>query len=339
MVDAPLFAKTTTFATSSAVLAKLPARDAGWLRQAAATRDAGVHAGQRHMCAAPGPVQHKTLAHHRVMPRNLPASPGLCTSRSPYRWRGPMKRWTIATLTALAVLAGWILTGCSSGSSGSPATTSPAAGTATSASASPVAAATPGTIPDDSSIPMPPGRYGTVHFTPPFTFSTTTTLGGGADTPDAVSTSLKSSGNSNFAAFLFARFAKVCDPNAPSHLTAPPKQLLNCVVHNPHLRVTAKPAPITIGGIPGQQLDVQVVGKLPGPPSCNGDPHPCVRIGTTPAFPPMADGFGIEAGNSARIWIFDVHGTPVAVVWTDLTSHFGSNLAAAAKIMQTVQFS
>jgi TRAP-type C4-dicarboxylate transport system substrate-binding protein len=35
VVNAPLFAKTTTFAASSAVLAKLPARDAGWLRQAA----------------------------------------------------------------------------------------------------------------------------------------------------------------------------------------------------------------------------------------------------------------------------------------------------------------
>jgi len=35
LVNAPLFAKTTTFAASSAALAKLPARDAGWLRQAA----------------------------------------------------------------------------------------------------------------------------------------------------------------------------------------------------------------------------------------------------------------------------------------------------------------
>jgi TRAP-type C4-dicarboxylate transport system substrate-binding protein len=35
LVNAPLFAKTTTFAASSAVLAKLPARDARWLRQAA----------------------------------------------------------------------------------------------------------------------------------------------------------------------------------------------------------------------------------------------------------------------------------------------------------------
>jgi hypothetical protein len=83
MVNAPLFAKTTTFAASSAVLAKLPAQDAGWLRQAAATRDADIHTGQRHMCAAPGPVQHKTLAHLRMMPRNPPASPGLCTSRCP----------------------------------------------------------------------------------------------------------------------------------------------------------------------------------------------------------------------------------------------------------------
>jgi TRAP-type C4-dicarboxylate transport system substrate-binding protein len=35
VVNAPLFAKTTTFAVNSAQLAKLPARDAGWLRQAA----------------------------------------------------------------------------------------------------------------------------------------------------------------------------------------------------------------------------------------------------------------------------------------------------------------
>ena len=100
--------------------------------------------------------------------------------------------------------------------------------------------------------------------------------------------------------------------------------------------------PVTIGGISGQQLDVQVVGKLPGPPSCNGDPHPCVRIGTTPDFPPTFDGgFGaaFEAGDSDRIWIFDVHGTTVAVAWSDLTPHFASNLATAVKIMQTVKFS
>jgi TRAP-type C4-dicarboxylate transport system substrate-binding protein len=35
LVNAPLFAKTSTFAVSSAVLAKLPARDVGWLREAA----------------------------------------------------------------------------------------------------------------------------------------------------------------------------------------------------------------------------------------------------------------------------------------------------------------
>ncbi len=35
LVNAPLFAKTTTFAASSAVLARLPAADAGWLREAA----------------------------------------------------------------------------------------------------------------------------------------------------------------------------------------------------------------------------------------------------------------------------------------------------------------
>jgi hypothetical protein len=253
-----------------------------------------------------------------------------------------MKRWTIATPAVIAVLAVWILAGCSSGSSASPATTSPAAGTATSAPASPATAATPGTIPYNVSIPMPPGKYATVQFRPPFTFSTTMTAAGGGDTPDVANFSLKIYRNSNFAGFYFLRFAKVCDPDAPSRLTAPPDQLLACLVHNPHLRVTAKPAPVTIGGISGQQLDVQVVGKLPGPPSCNGDPHPCVRIGTTPDFPPAFDGgFGgaSEAGYSARIWIFDVHGTPVAVAWTDLTAQFASHAATADKIMQTVKFS
>jgi hypothetical protein len=254
-----------------------------------------------------------------------------------------MKRWTIATPAVVAVLAVWILTGCSSGSSGSPATTSPAAGTATSAPASPATAATPGTIPYDVRSPMRPGKYATVQFRPPFAFSTTMTAAGGADTPDVANFSLKIYGNySNFSGFYFLRFAKVCDPNAPSRLTAPPKQLLACLVHNPHLRVTAKPAPVTIGGISGQQLDVQVVGKLPGPPTCNGDPHPCVRIGTTPDFPPAFDGgFGAasEAGYSARIWIFDVHGTTVAVAWNDLTAQFASHAATADKIMQTVKFS
>jgi TRAP-type C4-dicarboxylate transport system substrate-binding protein len=41
LVNAPLFAKTTTLAASSAVLAKLPAADAGWLREAARQAAAG----------------------------------------------------------------------------------------------------------------------------------------------------------------------------------------------------------------------------------------------------------------------------------------------------------
>jgi hypothetical protein len=253
-----------------------------------------------------------------------------------------MKRWTIAAPAVVMVLAVWILAGCSAGSSGSPATTRPAAGTAASAPASPAAAAAPGTIPYDVRSPMRPGKYATVQFRPPFTFSTTAAAGGGDDKPDVANFSLKIYRNSYYASFFFLRFLKVCDPGAPSRLTAAPDQLLACLVHNPHLRVTAKPAPVTIGGISGQQLDVQVVGKLPGPPSCNGDPHPCVRIGTTPDFPPAFDGgFGgaFEAGYSDRIWIFDVHGTPVAVAWSDLTPRFASNLAAAVKIMQTVKFS
>lgn len=247
-----------------------------------------------------------------------------------------------ATLTAGAALAVWNLAGCSSGSSGSPATSSAPAGTASSAAASPSAAATAGTIPYDVRFPMPAGRYATVQFRPPLTFSTTQAARGGADTPDVANFSLKSYRNSNFAGFFFLHFTKVCDLKEPSRLTAAPQRLLDCLVHNPHLRVTRKPAPVTIGGISGQLLDVQIVGKLPGPSSCNGDPHPCARIGTTPDFPPTFDGgFGgaFEAGYSARIWMFDVHGTPVALAWTDLTPHFASNIAAAEKIMQTVRFS
>ena len=41
LVNAPLFAKTTTLALSSAVLARLPAADAGWLREAAVQAAAG----------------------------------------------------------------------------------------------------------------------------------------------------------------------------------------------------------------------------------------------------------------------------------------------------------
>jgi hypothetical protein len=253
-----------------------------------------------------------------------------------------MKRWTIATPAAVAVLAGGILTGCSSGGSGSAATSSPAAGAATSATASPTANTTVGKIPDDVRFPMSPGNYGTVQFRPPFTFSTTVTAGGGADAPDFANFSLKVYPNVGFASFYFLRFAKVCDPKVPSRLTASPDRLLDCLVHNPYLRVTAKPAPVTIGGVSGQWLDVQVVGKLPGPASCNGDPHPCVRMGTTPDFPPTFDGgFGaaFEANDSARIWVFDVHGATVAVAWSDLTAHFASNIAAAEKIMETVRFS
>jgi hypothetical protein len=51
MVNAPLFAKTTTLAASSAVLAKLPARDAGWLRQAAAPQATTATDGVRRASA------------------------------------------------------------------------------------------------------------------------------------------------------------------------------------------------------------------------------------------------------------------------------------------------
>ena len=51
VVNVPLFAKTTTFAINSAKLARLPARDAGWLRQAArqAVTSEATSAGDRTM--------------------------------------------------------------------------------------------------------------------------------------------------------------------------------------------------------------------------------------------------------------------------------------------------
>jgi hypothetical protein len=63
---------------------------------------------------------------------------------------------------------------------------------------------------------MRPGKYATVQFRPPFTFSTTATVGGGADAPDVANFSLKIYGNSNFAGFYFLRFAKVCDRTRPA---------------------------------------------------------------------------------------------------------------------------
>jgi hypothetical protein len=101
-----------------------------------------------------------------------------------------MKRWTIATVGAACVLAGWSVAGCSAGSSGSAATSSPPAETPASATASPTAAATAGTIPYDVRFPMSPGRYKTVSFRPRFTFSTTVTAGGGAYEPDFANFSL-----------------------------------------------------------------------------------------------------------------------------------------------------
>jgi hypothetical protein len=250
----------------------------------------------------------------------------------------------MATLGAACVLSVWTLAGCDSGGQGSGAASSPPAGTAASATptaVAPAAGAIAGTITGDVRFPMPPGKYATVRFRPPFTFSTTVTAGGGADAPDFANFSLKAYGNETFASFAFLRFAKVCDPKAPGRFTAPAQQLLECLVHNPYLRVTARPAPVTVSGIAGRQFDVQVVGKLPGGPSCNGDPYPCVRVGTVPDFSVFNGGFGaaFEAGYSARVWVFDVHKTPVAVIWSDPTAHFASNLAAAEKIMQTVRFS
>jgi hypothetical protein len=199
-----------------------------------------------------------------------------------------------------------------------------------------------GTIPDDVHIVMAPGSYQTVAFNPAFTFSSPVTLGGGADFPDVANFSLKIYGNSYYAGMMFVRFDRVCDPNAPYRLTAAPSRLVECLLRNPHLHVTAKPQPVSIAGVSGRRLDVEVVGKLPGPSSCNGDPHPCMRLGTTPAFPPASDGgLGepVEDGYSARIWVLDVHDTQVAVFWSDLTEHFASNVSTAQKILRTVRFS
>ena len=109
------------------------------------------------------------------------------------------------------------------GKFGSPATTSPAAGTATSAPASPATAATPGTIPNDVRSPMRPGKYATVQFRPPFTFSTTMTAAGGADTPDVANFSLKIYGNSNFAGFYFLGSRRCATRTRPAG--SPPRRI------------------------------------------------------------------------------------------------------------------
>ena len=77
-------------------------------------------------------------------------------------------------------------------------------------------------------------------------------------------------------------------------------------------RVTSGPAPVTIGGAPGQRIDI--VGPA--------------QLGFT----------ALEAGESMRLWAIDVSGVTIVINARARTEHFAAFVALAEQVLSTVTF-
>jgi hypothetical protein len=94
------------------------------------------------------------------------------------------------------------------------------------------------------------------------------------------------------------RVEKVFDPELGGNLTDPPKDLAGWIGRLRGLKVVAPPAPVTVGGIKGEQLDVLV-----GPEN--------VEVGPIPGTSHPRNGF--PAKQAVRIIVVSVDGQDVLI--------------------------
>jgi hypothetical protein len=228
----------------------------------------------------------------------------------------------VAALVVVAIGAGLIVR-YSPAQIGAPTVTptvsaSPSATTSPSPSASPAV----GILVEGASVF--PGTYRS-NFDPPLTL----TVGNQVENGCAPGFQCRGTVDANQAAWLNIEFGnappdhprievfavrldKVFDVAHPGKLVNPPADLATWFTRLPGVKVLAQPKPVTIGGLPGTQLDLQAGSKG-------------VAFGPIPGV--TDPGAGMGKGQTIRLFIVPVNGRDV-VIWVAAdevgTSHFAT---------------
>ena len=229
-------------------------------------------------------------------------------------------------LVAIALVTGSCIgkTGAGTGS-GSPASARP--------SVSPVIALA-AESPDET---LSPGRWET-SFHPPFSFETDGSWQRWNDSSDFLDLHLLGAGGGQIDGDLYAfGLTKVFDgTESPSpRATMPvPDDLMGYVTSLPGLREVAPVRPATIGGLPATRVDVEGTGR-----DCvvEGNGPTCwVQFGSLGKGDPRV---GIIARSRTRIYVLEVDGVHVMILYSDTVRGFGTDVEKAEALLRTVRFS
>jgi hypothetical protein len=216
----------------------------------------------------------------------------------------PFARIAVAAVAVVAVLGGAIYVFAPGGGvgGGPSATASPSAGLSPSSSPSPLITAVPSPSPTQLAISgdIFPGRY-VPQFNPPMTFTIDREIEHHCQPPLS---QCRGNIDSNVPAWLYLEFGqpaievginrvdKVNDPAHAGRLIDPPADLAAWIAGRPGLTVIAQKA-VTVGGLPGTQLDVRTGNKD-------------VAFGPIPGVTDPASGLG--ANYVARLFVVRVQG-------------------------------
>src|SRR5829696_255573 len=179
-----------------------------------------------------------------------------------------------------------------------------------------------------------PGEYHSVKFKPPLSL----TIGKGwhnneEQFPDFIQLGQQG----DIGTLQFANVKEVYKPGT-ANVEEAPKDLVGWLQHHPYLK-TAKPQPVTVGGVKGEQLEV-LIDHLPKDPNGYCDPNPsgCLDIFHLSGGDQL--GYFGKNFNARRVIVLgDVKGDTVVVWYAGPPDTFDKFAPKAQKVIDSVKWS
>jgi hypothetical protein len=186
---------------------------------------------------------------------------------------------------------------------------------------------------------LPPGQYRTEEFEPSFSFH----VGKGwkNDPPEAFDgLFLSRGGTGGWGAVNVQRVYEPSKSGLPI-VANTPEDLVGWLEHHPYLK-TSDPEPVSVGGVEGQQLDVDVAKDLPEDyhsGTCSPIAKPeeeCVDLFRVSTPPPIS----ISEGDKGRLIVLqnELSGQTVAVGYASPSTYFEGFAPEAQKVIDTVEW-
>jgi hypothetical protein len=175
-----------------------------------------------------------------------------------------------------------------------------------------------------------PGEYHSVKFKPPLSFK----VGKGwSNTANQLSDYIELGQQGEIGNLTFANVKEIFKPGTTNVVEAP-KDLVGWLQHHPYLK-TAKPQPVTLGGVKGEQFEV-LVDHLPKDPNgyCGSD---CLDIFNQSSGDQI--GYFREVNKRRVIVLGDVKGDTVVIWFAGPPETFDKFAPKAQKVVDSVKWS